>query len=159
MCSIRDRGIRAFGLAGWDARLVPAPLAELERLAGNVESVFPRDHILTNTTIYWVNNAIRTSMRTYANAARYPWQPSHDRKPAVEAPVGITFLGFENPPGVTTANRVEAFRKSSDAAWFNATYLNANDKGGHFAAYENPEAVIIDIRATFRPLRRTSPKT
>ena len=98
-------------------------------------------------------------MRTYANAARYPWQPSHDRKPAVEAPVGITFLGFENPPGVTTANRVEAFRKSSDAAWFNATYLNVHDKGGHFAAYENPEAVIIDIRATFRPLRRTSPKT
>jgi hypothetical protein len=29
----------------------------------------------------------------------------------------MTFLGFENPPGVTTANRVEAFEKGPDAAW------------------------------------------
>ena len=120
---------------------------------GNVESVFSRDHMLTNATIYWINNSARTTMRTYANAARYPWQPSHDRKPAIEAPVGVTLLGFENPPGVTTANRVEAYRKSADAAWLNTTYINAHEKGGHFAPYENPGAVISDIRATFRPLR------
>jgi len=100
-----------------------------------------------------VNSAIRTSMRTYANAARYPWQPSHDRHPAVEAPVGMTFLGFENPPGVTTETRVEAYRKGPDAAWFNTAYLKAHEKGGHFAAFENPDAVIADIRATFRMLR------
>ena len=121
---------------------------------GSVESVFPRDHMLTNATIYWINNSARTTMRTYANAARYPWQPSHDRKPAIEAPVGVTLLGFENPPGVITANRVEAFRKSADAAWFNTTYINAHEKGGHFAPYENPGAVISDIRATFRLLRK-----
>jgi pimeloyl-ACP methyl ester carboxylesterase len=120
---------------------------------GDVESVFPRDHILTNATICWVNSAIRTSMRTYANAARYPWQPSHDRHPAVEAPVGMTFLGFENPPGVTTETRVEAYRKGPDAAWFNTVYLKAHEKGGHFAAFENPDAVIGDIRAMFRTLR------
>jgi hypothetical protein len=65
----------------------------------------------------------------------------------------MTFLGFENPPGVSTENRVAAFKKSADAAWFNTTYLKAHAKGGHFAAYENPEAVIADLRATFRPLR------
>jgi len=120
---------------------------------GDVESVFPRDHILTNATIWWVTNSIRTSMRTYANAARYPWTPSHDRKPPVGTPVGMTFLGYENPPGVTTEQRVEAFAKSPDAAWFNSVFLNAHEKGGHFAPFENPEAVVSDIRRTFRALR------
>ena len=68
------------------------------------------------------------------------------------APVGMTFLGFENPPGVTTEQRVEVFRKSPDAAWYNAVFLNAYEKGGYFAAFENPEAIIADIRKTFRPL-------
>jgi pimeloyl-ACP methyl ester carboxylesterase len=120
---------------------------------GDVESVFPRDHILTNATIWWATNSIRTSMRTYANAARYPWVPSHDRKPPIEAPVGMTFLGFENPPGVTTDQRVEAFKKSPDAAWYNAVFLKAYETGGHFAPFENPEAIIADIRETFRPLK------
>jgi hypothetical protein len=39
-----------------------------------------------------------TSMRTYANNNRYPWTPSHDRQPAIEAPTGITFVGYENHP-------------------------------------------------------------
>jgi pimeloyl-ACP methyl ester carboxylesterase len=120
---------------------------------GDLESVFPRDHILTNATIWWITNSVRTSMRTYANAARYPWTPSHDRKPAIEAPVGMTFLGYENPPGVTTNKRVEAFTKSPDAAWFNAIFLKAYEKGGHFAPFENSEAIIADIRETFRMLR------
>jgi pimeloyl-ACP methyl ester carboxylesterase len=120
---------------------------------GDIESVFPRDHILLNATIWWLTNSVRTSMRTYANAARYPWTPSHDRKPAVEAPVGMTFLGYENPPGVTTNKRVEAFSKSPDAAWFNSIFLKAHEKGGHFAPFENPEAIITDIRETFRALR------
>ncbi|HKQ01963.1 MAG TPA: epoxide hydrolase N-terminal domain-containing protein, partial [Actinomycetes bacterium] len=45
---------------------------------------------------------IGTSIRTYANNNRYPWTPSHDRRPAIEAPTGITFVGYENPPGVRT---------------------------------------------------------
>jgi pimeloyl-ACP methyl ester carboxylesterase len=66
--------------------------------------------------------------------------------------VGMTFLGFENPPGVTTDQRVEAFKKSPDAAWYNAVHLKAYEKGGHFAPFENPEAIIVDIRETFRRL-------
>ena len=103
-------------------------------------------------TIYWVSNSIGLTMRAYANANRYQWRPSHNRKPAVEAPTGITFLGFESPPGVTTENRVQAFLNSPDASWFNTVYLKAHEKGGHFTPWENPEAVIEDIRATFRKL-------
>jgi len=121
---------------------------------GDVESVFPREHLITNATLWWVTNSITSSIRSYVNANRYPWTPSHDRTPIIEAPTGITFLGYENPPGVTTENRVQAFRDDVwDKPWYNAVYLRAHEKGGHFTPWENPEAVIEDIRATFRLLR------
>ncbi|WP_327144223.1 epoxide hydrolase family protein [Nocardia sp. NBC_01327] len=121
---------------------------------GDVESVFPRDHLLANATMWWVSNTITTSIRSYANANRYPWTPSHDRTPIIEAPTGFTFLGFENPPGVTTENRVRSFLDDSrHKGWYNPVYLNAHDRGGHFTPWENPGAVIEDIRATFRALR------
>lgn len=63
------------------------------------EANYPRDHILTNATIFWVTQSIGSSIRSYANANRYPWRPSHDRQPAIEAPAGFTFLcGDVYPP-------------------------------------------------------------
>ena len=121
---------------------------------GDVESVFPRDHLLTNATIWWVTNSITSSIRSYVNANRFPWAPSHDRTPIIEAPAGITFLGYENPPGVSTERRVQQFLDDPrEKGWYNPVYLKAHEHGGHFTAWENPEAVIEDIRATFRPLR------
>jgi pimeloyl-ACP methyl ester carboxylesterase len=121
---------------------------------GDVESVFPRDHLLANATMWWVNNAITSSIRSYVNANRYPWTPSHDRNPIIEAPAGITFLGYENPPGVTTENRTQAFLETpAETDWYNPVYLKAHKLGGHFTPWENPDAVIEDIRATFRKLR------
>lgn len=120
---------------------------------GDPERVFPREHMIANAMFYWVSATAGSSMRAYADAARYPWQPSHDRKPVVEAPTGITFLGGENPPGVTTERRVELFREGPRASFFNAVYLNAHDHGGHFGYFENPGAVIHELRTMFRTLR------
>ena len=120
---------------------------------GDPENVFPREHMITSVMIYWVTRTAGSSMRAYADAARYPWQPSHDRKPIVQAPTGITFLGGEDPPGVSTEQRVAMFKAGPRAAAFNAVYLNAHPTGGHFGYYENPEAVIHDLRAMFRTLR------
>jgi pimeloyl-ACP methyl ester carboxylesterase len=121
---------------------------------GDVESVFPREHLITNATIWWATNSITSSIRSYVNASRYPWTPSHDRTPIIEAPAGITFLGYENPPGVATDQVVQRFLDNArEKPWYNPVYLKAHDHGGHFTAWENPEAVIEDIRATFRPLR------
>ena len=107
---------------------------------GDVESVFTKDDLLTHATIYWVNNSIATSMRYYANANRYPWAPAHDRTPVVQAPVGLTFVAYENPPGIHTANeRVRAFKTGPQADWFNHVNVNAHDHGGHFIPWENPE--------------------
>jgi len=119
----------------------------------DVESVFPREFLITTSMIYWVTESFVSSARYYADAVRYPWRPAHERSPCVEAPTGITFLGGENPPGVTTATRVAAFRATPAAAHYNLHYLNAHATGGHFGHYENPDACIQDIRATFRSLR------
>ena len=121
---------------------------------GDFAAAFPRDHILTNATIYWANAAIGQSIRSYRNAVRYPWQPSHDRKPAIEAPAGFTFLaGDHYPPGADAGNRVQIFENGPSRHWYNPVYAKAHQKGGHFVPWENPDAYIDDVRATFRKLR------
>jgi pimeloyl-ACP methyl ester carboxylesterase len=122
---------------------------------GNFEEAFPRDHILTAATIYWVNQAIGPSIRSYLNAKLYPWQPEHDRQPQIEAPAGFTFLlGDVFPPGVRTPEeRMAAFENGPMRPWFNPVNIKVHQKGGHFGPWENPEAFITDIRETFRGLR------
>jgi len=120
---------------------------------GNVESVFSKDEILTHATIFWVNNAIETSIRVYANANRYPWTPAHNRWPVVEAPTGITFVGYENPPGITTENRVQNFLESDRAPWYNHVNIAAHEQGGHFIPWEIPDQWVDDLRRTFRGRR------
>jgi pimeloyl-ACP methyl ester carboxylesterase len=117
---------------------------------GNIETVFSKDDILTHATIFWVNNAIGSSIRTYANNNRYPWAPSHDRWPVVEAPTGITFVGYENPPGVTTDQRVGSFLDSDRAAWYNHVNITVHERGGHFIPWEIPDEWVDDLRRTFR---------
>jgi hypothetical protein len=115
---------------------------------GDVETVFTKDDLLTHATIYWAGNAIETSIRTYANNNRYPWTPSHDRWPVIEAPTGITFVGYENPPGVGTEQRVRHFLESDRAAWYNHVNLTAHDHGGHFIPWEIPNEWVDDLRRT-----------
>jgi pimeloyl-ACP methyl ester carboxylesterase len=154
---ILDNQNLAYGLADSPVGMLSWILrrwAKWSESNGDVESVFPREHLLTNATIWWVTNSITSSIRSYVNANRYPWTPSHDRTPIIEAPAGITFLGYENPPGVSTEDVVQRFLDNPrEKPWYNPVYLKAHEHGGHFTAWENPEAVIEDIRATFRPLR------
>ncbi|WP_121712111.1 epoxide hydrolase family protein [Streptomyces sp. E5N91] len=117
---------------------------------GDVENTFSKDDMLTNATIYWVTNSIGTSMRAYSNANRYPWRPSHDREPVVEAPTGITLVGYENPPGVSTERRVQDFLNSPRAPWFNHVNVTAHPRGGHFVPWEVPAEWVDDLRRTFR---------
>ena len=120
---------------------------------GDIESVFSKDDLLTHAMIYWATNSITTSMRTYANNNRHPWTPSHDRRPVVEAPTGITFVAYENPPGVTTEGRVQDFVESGKADWFNHVNLTVHPEGGHFIPWEIPDLWVEDLRRTFRGRR------
>ncbi|MEV4516762.1 epoxide hydrolase [Dactylosporangium sp. NPDC049525] len=121
---------------------------------GDVETVFPRDDLLTHATIIWAGASIASSIRTYANNNRYPWQPSHDRRPVVEAPTGITFVGHENPPGVSTGEqRVAHFLASDRAEWYHHVNITAHEHGGHFIPWELPREWVDDLRRTFRGRR------
>ncbi|KAB2360194.1 epoxide hydrolase, partial [Actinomadura montaniterrae] len=68
-------------------------------------------------------------------------------------PTGITFVGYENPPGVTTEQRVEHFVRSDRGDWYNHVNLTAHDRGGHFIPWEIPEEWVADLRRTFRGRR------
>ncbi|GAA2374040.1 epoxide hydrolase family protein [Dactylosporangium salmoneum] len=143
----------AFGLTDSPAGLLAWILerwAAWSDHGGDLETVFSKDDLLTHATIYWVTGTIGTSMRMYANNNRYPWSPSHERTPAVQAPTGLTFVAYENPPGVTTDRRVEHFMSSDRAGWYNLVNVTAHDHGGHFIPWEAPQAWIDDLRRTFR---------
>jgi microsomal epoxide hydrolase len=107
------------------------------------------EHLITLALIYWVTDSFVTTARYYTDAARYPWTPSHPRMPTVEAPTGFTFLHGEG----TGRRDIAAFRESPLAKDFNLHFLAEHDFGGHFGHYENPTAVVHDIRAMFRDLR------
>jgi microsomal epoxide hydrolase len=110
---------------------------------GDVERRFSRDHLLTTAMLYWATGSFVSSVRFYADAARYPWTPSHERKPMFEAPAGITI--FRND-GASLPNPARV-------ANYNAHFYRERASGGHFGPAEEPEAVAEDIRETFRPFR------
>lgn len=153
---VLDAGTLGFGLTDSPAGMLAWILRRWTSWSdngGNVENVFSRDDLLTHATIYWAGNTIAPSIRTYANNNRYPWTPSHDRWPVVEAPTGITFVGYENPPGVRTDQRVRHFLDSDRAPWYNHVNLTAHDRGGHFIPWEVPDLWVEDLRRTFRGRR------
>jgi pimeloyl-ACP methyl ester carboxylesterase len=118
------------------------------------ESMYSKEDIITFAMIYWLNQAIGSSIRIYANAARYPWKPSHSKTPVVQAPTGFVFLAGEKfPPMSTVDNRVGLFKDGPLAAHFNTVYTRAFAKGGHFSPWENPEDFTTGIRETFDLLK------
>jgi microsomal epoxide hydrolase len=147
----------AYGLSDSPAGLLAWLLERWDKWSddgGDVLRVFSKDELLTHATIYWVGGSIETSMRTYANNNRYPWTPSHDRWPVVEAPTGITFVDYENPPGVRTGEeRIANFLAGDRAAWYNHTQITCHPRGGHFIPWEIPVEWTDDVRRTFRELR------
>ncbi|MGF7032442.1 pimeloyl-ACP methyl ester carboxylesterase [Paenibacillus mucilaginosus] len=153
---VLDPGTLAYGLSDSPAGMLAWILERWNHWSdnkGDIEHVFSKDDILTHATIYWVTHTIETSMRTYANNNRYPWAPSHDRWPVVEAPTGITFVGYENPPGITTEHRVRSFLESDRAPWYNHIQITVHEQGGHFIPWEIPEKWVEDLRRTMRGFR------
>jgi pimeloyl-ACP methyl ester carboxylesterase len=107
-----------------------------------------RDDVLDNITLYWLTN-------TAASAARLYWEGGKNGSVIVAAaqktdqialPVAITVFPEDvyRPPE-TWARR----------AYRTLTYFHEADKGGHFAAWEQPELFSAELRAAFRPLRTT----
>jgi pimeloyl-ACP methyl ester carboxylesterase len=103
-----------------------------------------REHIVDNVTLYWLTG-------TGASAARNYWEDGRARaRLAVEPPPPASVpVGFTTFPGEIWA----APRSWVEAAYPDLSYFNEVDKGGHFAAWEEPELFSTEVRATFRGLR------
>jgi pimeloyl-ACP methyl ester carboxylesterase len=104
------------------------------------------DHILDNITLYWLTG-------TGASAARSYWEngqaaahaaASGQAPPPVSLPVGFTTF-----PGEIW----QSPRSWVEAGYPNVTYFHKAERGGHFAAWEEPELFATEVRAAFGPLR------
>ena len=105
-----------------------------------------RDHILDNITTYWLTG-------TGASAARSYWESG--RAQALAATAGQAPPPVSLPVGFTTfpSEIFRAPRSWVEKSYPNLTYFHEVDKGGHFAAWEEPELFASEIRAAFRSLR------
>ncbi|PSM42952.1 epoxide hydrolase [Streptomyces dioscori] len=118
------------------------------------KTVWPIDDILTFATIYWINDAIGSSIRAYKNAHLYPPEPVNDVTPYTQAPASFTLLLGEPAPGAPTAEeRKEIFKAGATPFYADIRDVNVHKDGGHFGPWENPEAWIHDLRAAFRTMR------
>ena len=110
---------------------------------GDVESRFDKDELIDLAMLYWVTESYGTSARFYYEGAHDPWRPSHDRMPVVEAPTAIAVM----PEELTHPPRKWAER------YYNLQRWTPMAAGGHFAAAEEPDAIVEDLRAFFRDKR------
>jgi len=131
------------GLAAWI--LVHPGFAEWTYGADPKQSP-TRDDVLDNISLYWLTNTAASSGRLYwENGARGSVIVAAAQKTdEISLPVAITVF----PDDVYRAPESWARR-----AYRNLTYFHEVDKGGHFAAWEQPELFGAELRAAFRPLR------
>jgi pimeloyl-ACP methyl ester carboxylesterase len=135
-------------LAGWMLDHDTDSYHKISRafLDGQPAGNLTRDHVLDNITLYWLTG-------TGASAARSYWESGQataraaaagQAPPEVKVPVGFTSF-----PGEVFA----APRSWVEQTYPTLSYFNEADKGGHFAAWEEPQLFTEELQAAFRPLR------
>jgi pimeloyl-ACP methyl ester carboxylesterase len=133
------------GLAAWMLDHDAASMALMSRVFEGKSEGLTRDDILDNVTFYWFTNTAVSSARLY-------WESK---------------LAFFAPKGVAVPTAVSAFpdelyqapRSWTEKAYPKLIHYNRLDKGGHFAAWEQPELFVNEMRAAFKSLRSSEPKT
>ena len=145
LCGLADSPV---GMAAWlldhgDGYAQPAAAitsAVLGRtIDGHPAGDLTRDDVLDNITLYWLTNTAISSARLY-------WENKVGLYNAVNVsvPAAVTVFPGEN---------YEAPRSWTERAYHKLIYYNKVDKGGHFAAWEQPQLFSEEVRAGFRPLR------
>jgi len=113
-------------------------------LGGEPAGHLTRERIVDNIALYWLT-------RTGASAARAYWENGRAAALAAgQAPPPLSLpVGFSAFPGEI----FQAPRSWVEKVYPNVIYYNEPEKGGHFAAWEEPELFAAEVRAAFRPLR------
>jgi pimeloyl-ACP methyl ester carboxylesterase len=131
-------------LAGWlidhgDGDDQPAA-AIISALRGTHEHL-TRDDVLDNLTLYWVTN-------TGISSARFYWENTI-------SPINAADLSIPAAVTVFPSEIYQAPRSWAERAYHNLVYLHDAEKGGHYAAWEQPFIYAAELRAGCRPLRPT----
>jgi pimeloyl-ACP methyl ester carboxylesterase len=113
-------------------------------LDGRTTGNLTRDHILDNITLYWLTGTGASAARPYWELGRAQALAAGQAPPPVSIPVGFTTFPGEIFP---------APRSWVEQSYPNLTYFNKADKGGHFAAWEEPELFSQEVRSAFGSLR------
>jgi pimeloyl-ACP methyl ester carboxylesterase len=103
-----------------------------------------RDHILDNITLYWLTGTGTSAARSYWESGQATARAAGQAPPPVSVPVAFTTF-----PGEIVATP----RSWVEQAYPTLIYFNKVDRGGHFAAWEEPELFATEVRAAFRSLR------
>jgi len=103
-----------------------------------------RDHILDNVTLYWLTSTGASAARSYWESAQAQVASKGQAPPPMTLPFGFTTF-----PGEIWRTP----RSWVEIAYPNVVYFNDADKGGHFAAWEEPELFSAELRAAFRGVR------
>jgi pimeloyl-ACP methyl ester carboxylesterase len=133
------------GLAAWlldhndaDGQPAAAVVSALDR-ATSATGELTRDEVLDNITLYWLTNTGVSASRLY-----WEYKGGFFNAKGVAIPVATTIF-----PG----EQYQAPRSWAEQAYPNLIYYNQVDKGGHFAAWEQPQLFSEELRAAFRSLR------
>jgi pimeloyl-ACP methyl ester carboxylesterase len=103
-----------------------------------------REHIVDNVTLYWLTGTGASAARSYWESAQEQARAAGQDPPPVSIPVGFTTFPDEI---------FRAPRSWVEAVYPSVIYFNEVDRGGHFAAWEQPELFSEELRAAFKPLR------
>ncbi|HEY9715186.1 MAG TPA: epoxide hydrolase family protein, partial [Chroococcales cyanobacterium] len=135
------------GLAAW----LVEKFREWSDCNGEIESRFSKDFLLTNIMLYWATETINTSFSPYydlSSAGTFTWVKEKVKEwIGSGASVPTAFSLF---PADTLPAPYEWARR-----FFNIQRWTEMPRGGHFAAYEEPELLANELREFFRPLRET----
>ncbi len=122
------------GLASW----IVEKFSAWSDNKGNIENSFTKDELLTNIMIYWVTQTINSSIRTYAEDSKTAWSGGLRSQQRVETPTGVSIFPAEAPIPKEWAEHMA-----------NVTSFHKMEKGGHFAAMEQPELWANELRIFF----------
>ena len=107
---------------------------------GDLESCFTKDELLTNVTIYWATQTIHAAFRLYYESMQEMNDPQKSRPTKIPLPAGVAIF----PKDMVPAPRQYADRI------FNVQQWTEMPRGGHFAAWEEPQLLAADIRKFVR---------
>lgn len=133
------------GLAAW---MLDHDIRSYDMIArvfdGEAEGL-TKDDILDNVTLYWLTNTAISSGRLYWDNAHFPSGGFFDPR-GIKIPVAVSAFPDEI---------YQAPQSWAEKAYPNLIFYNRPPKGGHFAAWEQPALLTADLRAAFKPLRKS----